>query len=144
MKYWTVVVFSAALALTYAGGAARAVADNLPVNFTLSFDGFCDGMHLETLTTKIEKSATGWLAQGARTGCASGDIVGVNVSNKNLNVTIHAGGRTFLYVIRVDHTWANYFTTGGGARQLNAGTWSLEPPGLTVLNTDLPASTEPQ
>jgi hypothetical protein len=144
VKCRAVLVFSVALALTYVVGATRASADNLPQTFTLKFDGFCDGMHLETLTTKVEKSSTGWLVQGASTGCASGDIVGVNVSYKNLNVNINFEGTSFLYIIRVDHTWANYINTGGGAELVNAGTWSLVPSALTVLDNSLPASTEPQ
>src|SRR3954468_12751636 len=106
MKCRTALVFSVALALAYVVGATRASADNLPQTFTLEFDGFCDGMHLETLTTKVQKSSTGWLVQGASTGCASGNIVGVNVSNKNLNVNIDSEGTSYLYIIRVDHTWA--------------------------------------
>jgi hypothetical protein len=144
MKCRTVIVFSAALALTLVAGATRASADNLPGTFDLVFNGYCDGMHLETLTTKVQKSTTGWLVQGFRTGCASENIVGVNVTMKNLDVNFEARGTSYLFIIRVDHTWAIYINRGGGAALLNSGTWSLVPPGLTVLHNSLPASTEPQ
>ena len=145
MRGRTVLVFSAALALTFVVGATRVSADNLPEILNLRFDGFCDGMHLETLTTKVQKSTTGWLVQGSSTGCVNLDIVGVNMARKNLDVSLAYQDTSYLYVIRVDHTWANYINTDGGVELVNSGTWSpvLSPP-LTVLNNDLPASTEPQ
>ena len=66
------------------------------------------------------------------------------MSRKNLDVNVDGGGTSYLYVIRVDHTWANYKNTGSGAVLVNSGTWSLVPFALTVLNNSLPASTEPQ
>ncbi|MBI3802022.1 MAG: hypothetical protein HY268_34265 [Deltaproteobacteria bacterium] len=144
MKCRTVLVFSVALALTFVVGATRASADNLPGTFDLEFDGYCDGMHLETLTTKIQKSATGWLVQGSRTGCASEDIVGVNVTHKNLDVNFAEWGTSYLFIIRVNHTWSIYINTGDGAELLNAGTWSFGSFPLAVLNSRLPKSTEPQ
>lgn len=144
MKSWTALVFSMTLALTFVVGATRASADNLPETFELVFDGYCDGMYLQTLTTKVQKSTTGWLVQGFRTGCAGDDIVGVNVSKKNLDVNFAESGASFLYVIRVDRTWANYVNTGSGAVLFNSGTWSLASSALTSLRANLPASTEPQ
>src|SRR5262245_38618725 len=120
MKYRTVLVVSVALALTFVVTATRASADNLPKILYLIFDGYCDGMDLETLTTKVQKSTTGWLVQGYRTGCAGEDIVGVNMANKNLDVNFAARGTSFLYVIRVDHTWDIYINRGSGAELLNS------------------------
>jgi hypothetical protein len=97
---------------------AGPVAANKNVNIT--FDGYCDGMHL------LINQTTG-LVTGEQTGCLAEPIVGTvgGLARIGTGITILSGG--FLYVIDDAPTnWRIYRSDG---LPWNKGTYSAGPPG---------------
>jgi len=93
----------------------------------ISFDGHCDGLHLNYNTS------TG-MVTGFKTGCRDEPISGTVgiVHSQGVGVT-YSGGYNFpeagfVYVVRANRTWSIYNNDGGGAYELNSGTWSIGAP----------------
>lgn len=72
----------------------------------ISFDGFCDGMHL------IINQKSG-IVTGVDTGCVSDPLIGTVGTSSKLGAGINVMSRTFLYVIDdFPQKWSLYTADG--------------------------------
>jgi hypothetical protein len=127
------VLAAAAVAVAAVGaGSATPASAATTAQVDITFDGYCDGLHLKY------KAVNGfdYTVEGSRTGCAAGPAVGVAKPNKNGKFGITKGS-TFLMledssihtVLKKDGTWVHYCDVGGGTIGVcNSGTWSLGAP----------------
>lgn len=105
----------AALSLIAVAGVAQA---KIPKDIT--FDGYCDGLHLE------KDAATGGVS-GYQIGCVS-DVAGGGAAGKMYAVNNFG----FVAVIRPDNTWTYYNIDG---TVFNSGTWTAGAPGVAAQGT---------
>jgi hypothetical protein len=92
------------------------------------FNGYCDGVHYA--------SGPGAAVKGHVTGSAAcidpAQIIGARGARGGLvhmtDCTVYSGA--YLYIVRADNTWANFYISGGSVYSLNAGTWSYGTPAL--------------
>jgi len=98
------------------------------VNSAIKFDGYCDGF--SDLTTEGNTGAAGtWQNLDCAGSTATGGGAQVRdagtgawgYSMSTTGVAAFTGGYEFTWVIRGDHTWSVYTTTG---QYINSGTWS--------------------
>ncbi|MDN5864212.1 MAG: hypothetical protein L0I62_03195 [Gammaproteobacteria bacterium] len=99
--------------------ASAAPAPRVPFSVDISFDGYCDGLHLN-----LPGSAGNPGVDGLQTGCASAPLIGAKRNNQRVIAWDYGGDN--LYVISADHTWILYTICGGTQECFgNSGTWSF-------------------
>ncbi|UCG93958.1 MAG: hypothetical protein JSW13_05855 [Candidatus Aerophobus sp.] len=93
----------------------------------IQLDGFCDVLSLDI---------DGAIVYGTETGCSTGvAILGslAFVPGEGIVLDLSVGdfsgfaNRRWLYYIRFNGTWSNYYSDGGPPNHLNDGTWSFGP-----------------
>jgi len=92
------------------------------------FDGYCDGMHLESPSIGLGTPGT---VDGNRTGCSSEGLIGAQTKLHSLGafaVTFLTGDLWVHTAIFADHTWIHYSASGDLIFILNSGTWSYGTP----------------
>jgi hypothetical protein len=113
--------------LARAGSPATAPTATLDI----TFDGFCDGMHLNIPSVGLGSAGT---VDGDHTGCVTGGFVGTTSSKPSpvrAHISTDYGGLvpTLLhYVVMANHTWAVYGINGDLQTLVNSGTWSAGQP----------------
>src|SRR6266508_3992710 len=94
----------------------------------ITFDGYCDGMHLNFPSAGVGLPGT---VDGDHTGCVTGGFEGTSSSRpKGFHISTTYGGAVALFHIRVNanRTWAIYGISGDLITFVNSGTWSPGPP----------------
>jgi hypothetical protein len=89
----------------------------------ISFDGYCDGMHLNVPSVGVGSLGT---LDGFGTGCTSDPLFG-QASKKGFKKGteyVTSGLSGLHYVIRASHKWEIYATDGSAVYLLNSGTWT--------------------
>jgi hypothetical protein len=133
MKIKCVVILLAAafvLAAAPIAGASRAPHKVIDI----SFDGYCDGMHLNYASAGLGEAST---IDGDQTGCVFGGVFG-QTSNANNAVYLTVPGYSTFTVINLDGTWVHYGFDGNLIFVLNSGTWSYGPPSGTGVASNRP------
>jgi hypothetical protein len=99
----------------------------------ISFDGYCDGMHLVSPSVGLGVKPT---VDGNRTGCATEGLIGSKTKILNQGgtyvVTFNTGGLWIQTAVFKNHTWIHYAISGNSEYVFNSGTWSLGPPAARV------------
>jgi hypothetical protein len=89
----------------------------------VAFDGYCDGMHFDSLG--------GGFIGGASTGCVTDPVHGVTArikaQGKGNVVTAYGSSGGLTFIVRNDHTWYIETADGTGAF-INSGTWTAGTP----------------
>jgi hypothetical protein len=120
---------------TVIAAAPLAVASAAPLkSYDITFDGYCDGLHIEYPATGFGTKQT---ADGYQTGCVSGGIFGEANSSGSMAMLTIPGFSTFTTVSK-DRTWVHYGFNGNEIYVLNSGTWSYGTPlakGRVASNT---------
>jgi hypothetical protein len=119
-----------ALAVVAAGPTAATNAAASPNGvLELTFEGFCDGMRLNSPSVGTGVAGT---VDGELLGCAEGGIIGAQgkVANKKNTYAVQwdNAGTWVQTAIFKDHTWVHYIITDGVMSVLNSGTWVDGPP----------------
>lgn len=108
-----------------AGGAQ--LPGPLAAAIDISFDGFCDGEHLN-----LPGSAGGPGIDGVQSGCASNPLIGAGGGGMVGMVDYMDG---LFYALMPNHTWVLYNDCGDGTECfLNSGTWSTGVPAAPTKN----------
>jgi hypothetical protein len=107
-----------------------AAAETSAPAYDISFDGYCDGMHLNIPSLGLGTPDT---VDGQHTGCITGGLFGTKSTSPNAaHITTPYGGAAnppFHFVVNANHTWTIYQDSGGGViYTVNSGTWSFGPP----------------
>jgi hypothetical protein len=133
----SIVAGALALSLLPIGAAVAAPASAAPaVAQDISFDGYCDGLHVNIPSAGLGTTGT---LDGTETGCYSSGAFGTASPNKLGRFGVTKGneyvqyedavGHPWLTVIKKNHTWTHYILDGlGHLAVLNSGTWSLGTP----------------
>jgi hypothetical protein len=118
-----------ALAVLPAGMASASTSKS----FDITFDGYCDGLHLNQPSVGVP--GTAYTVDGDQTGCASGGVFGTARPNRNGKYGVTKGiefidipSFSSFTVINKDHTWVHYGLSGNLIYISNSGTWSLGAP----------------
>ncbi len=98
----------------------------------ISFDGYCDGMHLVSPSVGLGTAGT---VDGYRTGCASEGLIGAKTkigksSRKAYVVQFDEGGTWIQTTVFKNHTWVHFSISGDTIYLLASGTWTEGPPPL--------------
>lgn len=115
-------------------GARRLPGPKSAFSKDISFDGYCDGEHLN-----LPGSAGAPGVDGTQTGCDSNPLIGARGAGI-VGMWDYTGG--FFFAVQTDHTFVIYNDCGDGTECfVNSGTWSFGTPsvsqGRTVLPSDL-------
>jgi hypothetical protein len=125
------LVFAMLLALSQLAVAAPSS------SIDLTFDGYCDGMHLNIPSLGVGSAGT---VDGDHTGCVTGGFEGTTSSKPSgAHITTTYGGLVpplLHYQVRSNHTWTVYGINGDLITLVNSGTWS---PGAPKGNAGLPS-----
>jgi len=126
MKNTVLFLLAAALVLASAPVTIASAAPHRPfdTSFDISFDGYCDGLHINKPSAGLGQSST---IDGDQTGCVAGGIFGQTSKTSNALYLTVPGFGTFT-VINADHTWVHYGFDGSLIFVLNSGTWSFGVP----------------
>jgi hypothetical protein len=135
--------FVVAAALTMALTSVGAVSAAPLKGVDITFDGYCDGLHLNMPSVGLPGSA--YTVDGDQTGCVSGGVFGTAKASANGHYGVTKGtefvtipGYATHTVIDSNYRWVHYAESGNLIYVLNAGTWSLGPPDARV---GVPSST---
>lgn len=96
--------------------------------FDISFDGFADGLSLNFDGSRVYGVAT-----GSGTDPLLGSLAFVPGEGVVLDLSVSDYGgstRRWLYYIRFDKTWSNYYSDGGVPVHVYDGTWSSGAPSV--------------
>jgi len=95
----------------------------------ISFDGYCDGMHLVAPSAGL---GTRGSVDGHLTGCASESLIGAKSVDDSHVVQFVTGGLWVQTVVFSNNTWVHYSIVDNTIYWLNAGTWSGGTPALAA------------
>jgi len=116
-------LFVLAVATIVAAAPLAATAAPLK-SYDITFDGYCDGLHIEYPSLGFGTKQT---ADGYQTGCVEGPIFGQANSSGSMAMLTVPGFSTFT-TVSSNHTWVHYGFNGNLIYVLNSGTWSLGAP----------------
>jgi hypothetical protein len=122
MKIKNTVLFLLTASLVLAAAPLASAAPHHSID--ISFDGYCDGMHLNYASAGLGEAST---VDGHHTGCQRGGHFGT-VSNANNALYVTVPGDGYFIVINLDHTWVLYEFDGNLIVLFNSGTWSYGTP----------------
>jgi len=137
MKVVRILSAVGALALAATAlNASLATAAAPAASYDISFDGYCDGLHLNIPSVGLPGTAQS--VDGDQTGCLTGGVFGqarANPTTGRYGVTkgsefVTIPGFSTFTVVKRDHTWVHYSISGDTIYVLNSGTWSAGPPAL--------------
>jgi hypothetical protein len=135
MKFARALVLVGAFALAASPLTAAHATHAAPgTSYDITFDGYCDGLHLNIPSAGMPGFAR--TVDGDQTGCDSGGVFGQARPN---GLSGHYGvteGSEFIAipafssftVVRRNHTWVHYGYNGNNITVINQGTWTLGPP----------------
>ena len=98
----------------------------------ISFDGFCDGLHLSVPSVGTNEATS---VDGYRTGCETGGVFGTAKPNASGDYGVMRGTEfvtipvaSLFTVVKKDHTWVHYGVSGNLIYVFASGTWSYGVP----------------
>lgn len=111
------------------GNAAASASTTAPsASYDISFDGYCDGLHINWPSLGLGTSDT---VDGNHTGCIGGPLFGTQstAGPNGLHITTNYGGCClYHFLIKPDHHWVIYALNGDSIFVINSGTWSFGTP----------------
>jgi hypothetical protein len=138
MKHMVLFLLAGALVLGAAPVASAATAPHNSID--ISFDGYCDGLHMNYASAGLGEAST---VDGDQTGCVVGGIFGT-ASNANNAVYLTVPGFSTFTVVNLDHTWVHYGFSGNQIYVLNSGTWSFGTPADRGIASNSPRAGAPK